>query len=252
MPFALRLTYLTGLAAILAATLAPAHATSSGTETYADESFGTVNVPGFAATSGDQTLTFEFGPGMNFAPAELVATNFQYTGNWSVDTNALLADPSAYFVGHLGYTYTLSPSAAVTSVSLYNNGTPSTITPNSFFGITLPPTVTSPDDGLLTTIPTTSSITLPFTSVGTSASFDFTYYDPPADATFDVLEGSTTLLAGNFDPNGDFTPTTTAGGVTESFTPNGAPAVPEPSSFALIGLGLLPLVWAVRKRGTGR
>ena len=190
--------------------------------------------PSVAAGSSD-ALIFTFSPSdtTNFTTSDAAvvsATNFNYTGNWQVDTTGL---ESGFFggtdTGHFSYT---SANNELTSANLYNNGTATTFDLNTF-------NIDSSDDGKKTATPTTTSVYIPFSSVGTSAGFDLNYYDDPTLSNFTLQEqnssGTKTLLSGTFGPNG--------------FTSSALnPAVPEPSSLALMGLGALPLLGLARAR----
>ncbi|MBV9849316.1 MAG: hypothetical protein JO250_06485 [Armatimonadetes bacterium] len=118
---------------LAATTLAPAtHAAAVSTDQYTLQSQGNISFTTPTNLVGtSNTLEFIFSPGTDFAPARITASNFVYSNDWSVDTNSLENSPSSYFKGHDGYTYDFS---GVTSVTLYNNGTPSTITPVSILG----------------------------------------------------------------------------------------------------------------------
>lgn len=184
--------------------------------------------------NGPTSLTFELTPESGpFVPVKVTASDFKYTGNWQLDASSLLSNYNTDFVGHYGATLS---GSQISTVSLYNNGSASTTMVNYFLGIPIGVSISSPTDGELTTTPITSSITLPFTSIGTGGGFDLSYYDAPTSTGFEVLQGTTPIISGMFDANGKFIPS--------------ASAVPEASPFLLFGLGALPLVaLAHRRRG---
>ena len=239
---------LTGLCA-LAALIPAAHGDAvSGGSPYVLQSAGTISVPvptvvPTKGSDGDYDLTFQYFTtpvisftgqpaghvvASNFAPTKVLASDFNYAGNWQVDgsgllTDYLLGDPNGYFQGH--FDDTLTSDNQISTVTVYNNGT-------------------NADGDVKTGSPTMTSLTIPFTTIGTSASFTAQYFDPPSNTTLNVLLNNQTLLSGTFNQNGAFTQTGGSG----TFTPNSSPAVPEPSALALLGLGVLPLIGIARRR----
>ncbi len=227
-----------GLTALSLSALAPmGHAATVAVPSSPTSStaFSFTTVPG-----AGNSLTFELTPETGtFVPVEVTASNFVYTGNWNIDTTSLLAAPSNYLVGHYGFTLA---GTQLATVSLYNNGAPATTTVSYFFGIPIGASASSPTDGQLTQTPIDSSITLPFTSVGTGGSFGLAYFDAPTTTGFKVLQGTTPVVSGTFSPNGAFTSDLGSSG------PTGSPAVPETSSLGLLAFGALPLLGLARRR----